>query len=60
MRQSDDYRHRENMDTLNSNIPVSEPLLLSVIFSWKGETHQIVDTICINGKNKVLLKGHDL
>jgi hypothetical protein len=43
-------------ETFNSNIPVPEPLLLSVISSCQGGTHQMWDNMCDYGKNSPLLK----
>jgi hypothetical protein len=45
------------MDALNSNIPVPEPLLLSVISSCQGGTHQTSDNIGDYDKNEVLMKS---
>ena len=47
------------MDVLNSNTPVPEPLLLSVISSCQGGTHQMSDNICVHDKNEVLMKSRD-
>jgi len=47
----------QNMDALSSSIPVPESLLLSVIVSSHGGTHQMWDDIRGYGKNEALLKG---
>ncbi len=47
------------MDDLNSNIPVPEPLLLLVISSCQGGTHQMSDNICDYDKNEILMKSRD-
>jgi hypothetical protein len=48
---------RENMDTLDSNVPVPEPLLISVISSCQEGTHQMSDNICVYDKNVSLLEN---
>jgi hypothetical protein len=50
---------RENIDALNSNIPVPEPLLFSVISSCQGGTHEMSDNIGVYGKDAALLKSRD-
>jgi hypothetical protein len=49
---------RENIDALHRNITVPESLLLSVISSCQGGTHQMLDDMCVDGQSAALLQSH--